>query len=237
MPFASENTITVTGTYRLFNGAPASGSVEFLPQPGLTAILDPGGNQIIIPSVVGADLDSNGHFSVVLPASDDPDTAPTGFTYRVTEDIIGRAYVDPRVYNILVPVSSAGGTLDLADAVVADPAPGVVSYVLVGTFNGLADRVSTLEGKELPAVRALTVNASLTNADDLLVFTGAASHTLALHNAVGALQKLYTVKNDGTGTITINPLGGQTISGASSYVLGPGQVVDLLPLNSNWTAF
>lgn len=124
MPFADLNVITVTGTYLDFDGAPYRGWVWFDQPADLGALLDPGGNQIITPSRVRARLDSNGHISVRLPATDDPDITPTGWLYTVTETLIGADGTRPNVYELPVPFDSPGGTFDLSGPVtttIGDP--------------------------------------------------------------------------------------------------------------------
>lgn len=120
MPFVDLGTIAVTGTYLMFDETPARGTVIFDTPAALTALLDPAGNQIVVPKTIKVKLNTNGHFSVDLPATNDPDIGPT-FTYQVTENIKGASGSRPRVYNITVPITSAGGTLDLADAVIVAP--------------------------------------------------------------------------------------------------------------------
>jgi len=57
-----------------------------------------------------ARLDSAGHLSVTLWATNDPTTAPTGAAYRVTERIAGQ---DPRTYYIVLPYTSPTAVLGL----------------------------------------------------------------------------------------------------------------------------
>jgi hypothetical protein len=115
MPFPTDLTvITVTATYEAIDGTAASGgSVTF----------DPGG--VIADNIGKAIFDrpatvllQNGTISVQLPATDNANLNPTGFSYAVTEKINGTT---SRMYTIQLP-SSLGTTVDLAQlAPVAEP--------------------------------------------------------------------------------------------------------------------
>ena len=71
---------TLTGTYQLFDGTPAQGVVEIIPSEPV--VRDTSGN-VIMSGRVRLTLDDAGHFSVVLPASDDGSLDPSGFGYTV----------------------------------------------------------------------------------------------------------------------------------------------------------
>lgn len=130
-------TVTVGGQFVDVSGAPIAGQVKFTPR---TILTDAAEDQIIIPRTITVDLDANGEFTVVLPATDDPDLAPTGFTYRVEE-----AFSGGRTYDIALDSSPA--TQNLADKVPAVPSTGseASTYVLLSVFNALEARVDTIE--------------------------------------------------------------------------------------------
>lgn len=81
MPFpASVTTITVHGEILNALGVPATGRVHFrIPYP----LRDTAGDIVVGPSTVTATLDATGEFTVTLPATDDPDLTPSGWTYQV----------------------------------------------------------------------------------------------------------------------------------------------------------
>jgi hypothetical protein len=100
--------ITVSGQFVKPDGSAAVGLVSFT--PSITATTD----GVLLPvSPLSVSLDAAGSFAVVLAATDDPQWDASGFTYAVSERIIGG---QPRSYNIEVPAASPGGALDLADA-------------------------------------------------------------------------------------------------------------------------
>lgn len=131
------NYITVHGTYEDFTGTPIfPGSIVFKPS---VTILDPGSDLILVPKTFTAVLAGDGSFSIDLPATDDPDVTPVGWTYAVTESFSGG-----RTFNISVPISSAGGSVSLASLAPVDSASGTQNFVLLSDFNAqLADLSGT----------------------------------------------------------------------------------------------
>jgi hypothetical protein len=134
------NLITVVGTYVDLSGNPLAGTVSFTPIGTVIEVKDAVYKQIIIPATVTATLNASGTFSINLPASDDPDVTPNGWTYLVVETFGGFT----NSYSITVPISTVG-TLDLSTIAPATPANGLSSYTLLSATNALATRVSTLE--------------------------------------------------------------------------------------------
>lgn len=131
------STVTVTGEYVDVQGNPIAGQVKFTPQE---IVIDADENQIIIPRTVTVDLDANGSFSVVLPATDDTDLAPVNWVYRVEE-----AFSGGRTYFIVIP--SSPSSLDLADVVpaVAAGSAEAATYVLLSSYVALETRVTAAE--------------------------------------------------------------------------------------------
>ncbi len=104
---ASVSTGTITGTFVSTTGEPKSGHVWFTPsfEEGIVA----GDNVIVTPEKTIVALDTNGHFEIVLVATDDPDLVPLGFTYTVSFDI---ARVSLPSFSMSL---ASGATVDLAD--------------------------------------------------------------------------------------------------------------------------
>lgn len=128
--------ITVTGAFiDGETGAPASGSVTFTSLYLLQGGTD---DAFVSPVEKTVLLDAAGEFSVALPATDDPQWVPQGYTYRVAVSLDG-GYT--RVWRIPLPYTTVGGTVDLADITPAEPVPAVTTYVLasrVGQVGGPA---------------------------------------------------------------------------------------------------
>ncbi|MEV6399628.1 hypothetical protein AB0M39_33420 [Streptomyces sp. NPDC051907] len=72
---------------------------------------------LFIAGPVVAQLDENGAFSVVLPATDAPDMNPSGWSYSVKENLAG--VVGSRTFAMLLPRNVPD--VDLADIAPADP--------------------------------------------------------------------------------------------------------------------
>ncbi len=131
------STVTLGGQYVDVSGAPIAGQVKFTPRTILTDAVE---DQIIIPRTITVDLDANGEFTVVLPATDDTDVSPSGFTYSVEESFTGG-----RVYDIALTALPA--TQNLADKVPTVESGGTeaTTYVLLSVFNPLEARVDVIE--------------------------------------------------------------------------------------------
>jgi hypothetical protein len=145
-------TVTVTGTYLDIAGNPIAGQVLFTPRAVLKNVTS---NIILINSTITVTLDNNGAFSQALVATNDPDAAPLNFTYQVEE-----AFIGGRTYDILLPTSTVGLTLDLADVAPAieDDGTGAL-YITTAVYSALEARVTVVEGL---ATSAATLFGSLT---------------------------------------------------------------------------
>ena len=152
MPITPNLTIVPVGTtYVDVEGNPIAGQVKFTPR---TIVTDAVAGQIIINNTITATLDNTGSFVVYLPATDDPDVVPTGFTYLVEE-----AFTNGRSYDIEVPASTVG-TLNLATLVPTTANAGVASlYTSLAQYFNIEGRVTTIEGYSVQiAAAAVTTN-------------------------------------------------------------------------------
>jgi hypothetical protein len=119
MPFPTDwATGTVKGHLITIGGSNANGEILFEPVPD--RLQSPSEDYVVLPEPIAVNL-TLGAFNVDIPASDDPDVNPTGWTYQVTELINGR---EPVSYYLEVP---AGGTIDLADIAFIDSSTGQVT--------------------------------------------------------------------------------------------------------------
>jgi len=71
-------------------------------------------------------------------------------------------------------------------------------------------------------------------ADDYVIHCTSGTFTVSLPTAVGITGKVYIIKNSGSGLITIDPNGSQTIDGATTYVMGGAESVQVISTGSNW---
>jgi hypothetical protein len=110
---ANLSTCHITCTYLATDGTPLAGVVSFTPSP--TFFLDPETNTYFAPKPIVGTLTDIGLLDVTVPASDDPDTSPNGFTYIVSESLnSGDEYIYNHSYSIKAP---SGAELDLAAVV------------------------------------------------------------------------------------------------------------------------
>lgn len=130
---ANLTTVTVTGKYLDASGAAVRGSVTFTLD---TPLLDAGASTYIIETEYTVALDAQGAFSVALPATNDPDVTPTGWTWTLTPNFDG---ADPLTFAL---PTNLGPTVDITVLAPALPNPSeTYSYVLtsaVGSPSGVA---------------------------------------------------------------------------------------------------
>jgi hypothetical protein len=125
---------TVNGRWVDLAGNPMTGTVTFTPVA--TRLISSGTDTIVIGRVFVEQIDSNGEISVELPATDDPDINPAGWTYKVEEKFTGAVKATFQ-YTITVP---QGGVFNLKEVVVPTPFPGItVTRGEAGAPGGIAD--------------------------------------------------------------------------------------------------
>lgn len=127
MPFTNLNTITVRGKYYRMDGDPATGSVRL---QATLVLRDPTANEIVWPTALTEEL-VDGYFEMQVPATDDPDVAPTNFVYTVTETIEGQA----NTYVIEAPLATPGGVIDLADVIPLEGTVPGATYTLQQVYS------------------------------------------------------------------------------------------------------
>ncbi len=71
-------------------------------------------------------------------------------------------------------------------------------------------------------------------ASDYVIHCTSGTFTVNLPTAVGVQGKVYIVKNSGSGLITIDPNGTQTIDGALTYKIGGNESLKLMSTGANW---
>lgn len=134
------------------NGTPSAGDVFFqMPY----ALRNAAGGVVLGRRRFRAKLDTNGEATINLPATNDPDLSPSGWTYTVTP--VTDAWNDAP-FEIEVPYNTVG-TLELANLAPAVTPTTVATYALLGhthttaqitgldtALDDLDDRVSELEG-------------------------------------------------------------------------------------------
>ena len=76
------------------------------------------------------------------------------------------------------------------------------------------------------------------SATDYVIDCTSGTFTVSLPTAVGITGRVYVIKNSGTGTITIDPNGAQTIDGLSAYTLAVRyESITIMSNGANWIVF
>jgi hypothetical protein len=120
--------ITITGKFIDLAGNPCTGTVTF--SPNYSSVLDDQVNLIsIVPIVLTAALDGTGAISINLPATDDPDIVPRGWSYTVKYNFAGFT----QTYSIAVPYN--GGSIDLSTVNPVTPVANLDSFVTYGDLD------------------------------------------------------------------------------------------------------
>lgn len=87
----------------------------------------------------------------------------------------------------------------------------------------------------LTAAYAAKTGAVTLGENDYVVNATSGTFTVTLPTAVGIAGKIYVIKNSGTGTVTIDPSGSETIDSASSCQLKPtNSCVTIQSNGANW---
>lgn len=84
------------------------------------------------------------------------------------------------------------------------------------------------------AFTAVTGDYTLTTADFLIEITGAADVTVTLPTAVGIQGREYEVKHSGTGVVTVDADGTETIDGSLTQTLSQYDPMKIMSNGTNW---
>lgn len=205
MPYpANVATVTVTGTWARSDGSstPSTGNVTFVPNVRLA---DGTTGQLIEQVPLVAPL-VNGAISAVVIATDDPDLAPSGWAYVVTENIDGQAPVTR-----ILQFPAAQSPVNLATKEGLVPAPGLVGYVALSAV-GAPFGVASLDingdvplsqlgnapsggGGGVPTTRHVDTTAPLGGGGDLSV-----DRTLTVSGAAAGARGVIQLAGDLAGT-------------------------------------
>lgn len=233
MPLPSDlNTVEVRGKYVYLDGTAATGAVTFR---GKIALTSPGTDTIVIPTQITVNL-INGAFSILLPATDDPDIAPIGWTYTVTE-----AFDGGRIYDIDVPLSAALTGIDLSDVAPQPPATGDVSAFVTQTA------LYTVAYGALPVSSGLTWTGTVdlttlaaTSRTIRATLTGNVTLTLPTPSSATSYVVTLVLTQDATGSRTLTlPVSCLSAYGVDPALSTAGGLTDILHLmwsGAQWIA-
>lgn len=221
------DTVPVRGKYVYLDGTTASGQVKF---SGKVAAISDAADTIILPNTIIAPLDADGSFTVNLPATDDPDVLPNGWTYTVTESLTGGS---GRTYDIDVPISAKSTGIDLSDVAPRPAATGTsTAFVTLTAFAGHTHEVSgpvawdSITGK--PSTFAPSAHthpqSDVTGLSTTLAGKADLVHGHAIADTTG-LQTALDGKSDaghthsGSGGTNVYPLAGYGLVSATDDIL------------------
>lgn len=124
----------VTGSYENLDGSIPTGTVTFTPQVAAnTPLVDAAALKILLPSTFTATLDGAGSFTIKLPATNDTDVQPVGWTYKVTESLSGFS----RSYSISLAIGEGPVGTPVNLATKAPTLPVTAGVVMVKSVNGV----------------------------------------------------------------------------------------------------
>lgn len=150
--------ITITGTVRNVTG-PLSGRLVFASS---TLVRDNTTNDVMTPDDVVAVVGADGELSVQVPATDDPNFSPTGWTWEVRPHFPN--WKTP--FSVAIPYDSPNGMIDLSDLVEIPPNGDGELYALInhthagGGGGGDLDPASTVVSETTYGQSATAGNAT-----------------------------------------------------------------------------
>jgi parallel beta-helix repeat protein len=148
----AHDSITLTGTYQLFDGTAARGIVEIIPSEKM--VKDTTGN-VVLSGRVKVELDTTGAFSVSLP--DPRDTSnlnPAGFGYTVVAKLYHQHLAAVSFGGDQIAASAVAGVLDIEDVTSVDPSTFTAgaTYVESGTLAPVATTGAYADLSGQPAI-------------------------------------------------------------------------------------
>lgn len=236
--------VEVTGQFLSFTGAPVIGTVSFRPS-GDPWLKNASANVLLVPGNIPCTINADGKLvgpagavgtgglGVLLPATNDPDTNPSGFVYDVVLDIEG---LPVREYSISLPTGAT--PVDLADLAPVTPVDGG-GAIMVLTVNGQSPNGSGALTLTAAQVGALTQAAgdgrylpldwnpqkAPVNLTDAATITTDASASSLFRVTLQGNRTLANPTNGFDGQrvqweITQDPTGGRTLTLGSKFRLG-----------------
>jgi hypothetical protein len=123
------NTVPVFCKYAYLDGTVPTGTVKF---KGKGVAVSDAYNTVIMPTEISVEL-VDGEFTVNLPATDDPDIQPNGWTYTVTEQFNKGGERSP--FEIEVPLGSLPTGIDLSEVAPAPADSNPTAFVTLSAFE------------------------------------------------------------------------------------------------------
>lgn len=200
--------VTITATYlESDNETPCRGFVDFKLD---RAIADASGNRILPSARKRAVLDDEGSIEIILAATDDVTTSPTGAVYLVSESILNAP-----VRTFTMEVTAASGTIDLSEVSPAVPGPQNFTYALAADVAGKADFLDVVGLQD--DIDSLRIDVVRDFGADP---TGAVDATSAFQNAIDYAASIRSDGNNSSGSLNGAPVESTTVFGGSTLYSG-----------------
>ena len=149
--------ITVTGTYMLPGGAPASGSVSYasgsVSFTPTAEMRDPATSMIVSTQETTVMLDEFGSFSISLFATNDIGVVPNGVTYEVNERLNETSW---NKYFISIDKESPDGIFDLASVIPNEQPVTTYNYATKEYVDYLSANLPFIPTSEISATTVQT---------------------------------------------------------------------------------
>lgn len=210
---ASVTPITLTGTFTKPDGTADSGRVVVKSKWFVQNSTD---NVVLSPYFVTTELNTNGSFSLVLPANNDTGWSPTGWSYEVTLHL--SAGTDIR--GISLDKDAAGGTVDITDfpsGQALTTQPGFfIPLAEKGAVNGVAplDVTSQIPAEYLGNAAAGSVPDATPSVKGKLQLAGDLGGTASSPTVPGLAAKADD-------TAVVHKTGAETVAGVKTFSSEP----------------
>lgn len=197
---AEYDQVTVHGRYTYLNGSPVAGEIVFAGKIVATASES---RTTIVPAPIGVRLDPDGQFSISLPATDDPDVTPNGWTYTVTERFPGG-----RQYEIEVPIAAKNTGIDLSILAPVEASDGDPTAFV--TLTAYTAGLGAAQADSAAAVSAASTAVSTAN-------SAATTANAASSTASTALSTANSVSANATAALTAATIARASIYDVTAY--------------------
>lgn len=142
-PSASWTMIELRWKFVNVDGTIPTGFIEALPYVQKFVVTGDPGLEVLGIKPILAKVGFDGTASMSVPASDDTDVSPNGFTYRITERILGFPETS---YHIEAPIAKAGTGIDVSNISPISASLGIpVSLVTRKELDAIQERLSNVE--------------------------------------------------------------------------------------------
>jgi hypothetical protein len=151
--------ITVNGTLTKADNTPETGHVYFYSDVN---VLSSGDDTVMVPSYLSDDLDEDGHFTLDVPASNDPDWTPEGWTYKVVVHTPNFKHE----FLSVIPFDAPGGEIDFSQLVPALDGGSELYAAYNHTHEGIGDSAVTSVAGRTGDVVLTKTDVGLANVDN-----------------------------------------------------------------------